>query len=141
MEKVPVFTKYYDIVNWILDKVEKFPRSQRFIFGHRLANLAVDILEDLIRAYYSKNKVSILKEVNIRLEIFRILLRMVKDRKLVSLRQYEYISKEIPPNIKDAAIFKVSCAFIFPRIELKWNIIFHMIIRDVIWFAVHAGRL
>ncbi len=95
MEKVPVFTKYYDIVNWILDKVEKFPRSQRFIFGHRLANLAVDILEDLIRAYYSKNKVSILKEVNIRLEIFRILLRMVKDRKLVSLRQYEYISKEI----------------------------------------------
>jgi hypothetical protein len=91
----PVFTKYYDALNWILDKVEKFPKSQRFVFGHRLSNLSLDILEGIIRAYYSKDKALLLKEINIRLEILRIFLRLVKDRQFISIRQYEFITKEI----------------------------------------------
>lgn len=95
MEKIPVFSKFYDITNWILDKVEKFPKSQRFVFGHRLSNLVLDIVEGLVRAYYSREKVPLLREINHRLEILRIFLRLANDRRLISIRQYEFICKEI----------------------------------------------
>ena len=48
----PAFVAYYDILGWILDRVEKFPKSQRFIFGQRLANHAVDVLELIILLCY-----------------------------------------------------------------------------------------
>lgn len=95
MERIPVFVKFYDLTNWVLDKAEKFPKSQRFVFGHRLSHLTLDILESIIRAYYSKDKVSLLREINHRLEVLRVFFRLVKDRRLISIRQYEYGSKEI----------------------------------------------
>jgi len=32
--------KWYDVTKWLLDRVDSFPKNQRFIFGQRLADRA-----------------------------------------------------------------------------------------------------
>ncbi len=47
--KLPVvLLKWYDYTNWLLDRIDAFPKNQRFIFGQRMADLALGILEKLI---------------------------------------------------------------------------------------------
>ncbi len=45
--------KWYDLTRWILEKVDSFPKSQRFVFGTRLAEHTIDVLETLVKASYS----------------------------------------------------------------------------------------
>jgi hypothetical protein len=39
----------YQFMLWLMPKVEKFPRSQKFLLGDRLQGAALDILEGLKR--------------------------------------------------------------------------------------------
>ena len=48
--------KAYDLVLWLLPKVEKFARSCRFTVGDRIVNLALDLLLVLVQAAYSAEK-------------------------------------------------------------------------------------
>ena len=32
-----VLSQWYDTAKWILEKIDKFPKNQRFIFGQRIA--------------------------------------------------------------------------------------------------------
>ena len=51
-----VLIKWYDFTKWLLDRVDSFPKNQRFIFGQRVADHAIDILELLVEATYSARK-------------------------------------------------------------------------------------
>jgi len=33
-----VLVKWYEVVKWLLERVDNFPKNQRFIFGQRLAD-------------------------------------------------------------------------------------------------------
>lgn len=46
---IPV-TKWYAYAKWILERVESFPKSRRFIYGQRLSNHVTDVLELLVKA-------------------------------------------------------------------------------------------
>jgi len=48
-----VLIKWYDFTKWLLDRVDSFPRNQRFIFGQRLADHTLSIMELLVEAAYS----------------------------------------------------------------------------------------
>ncbi|MEX2317059.1 MAG: hypothetical protein WD669_07900, partial [Pirellulales bacterium] len=39
-----VLVKWYDWLRWLLDRVDSFPKNQRFIFGTRLADRAIGVL-------------------------------------------------------------------------------------------------
>ncbi|NOZ80026.1 MAG: four helix bundle protein [Acidobacteria bacterium] len=59
--------KCYDLVLYLLQRVEKFPRAQKFTVGDRLAEAAMDVLEDLVAAAYSRDKRELLERANLRL--------------------------------------------------------------------------
>ncbi len=50
-----VLSQWYDTAKWILEKIDKFPKNQRFIFGTRLADRSLGILEGLVQASYSRS--------------------------------------------------------------------------------------
>lgn len=92
----PVLVAYYDILGWILDRIEKFPKNQRFVFGQRLANHAVDVLELIVSAIYNKReRRALLKNANLKLQTVRILIRLCCDRKMVSTRQYMHAAEKL----------------------------------------------
>jgi len=45
-----VLSQWYDTTKWILEKIDSFPKNQRFIFGQRIADRTLNILEGLVQA-------------------------------------------------------------------------------------------
>lgn len=83
-----LLVKWHDLTGWVLDRVEAFPKNQRFIFGQRLANHMVDVMELLVEASYTRDKTGLLNAANRKMEVLRWLLRMSYERKLLTQRQY-----------------------------------------------------
>lgn len=61
--------------------------------GDRLENACFDILELLLEACYSREKLSFLHRANVKLEQARHYVRLCKDLKLMNLHRYEVVSK------------------------------------------------
>ena len=90
-EKVdlPIFVKWMDFTKWLLITTDRFPKSARFNFTNRTVNLSVDVLEELIEARYSKNKIPNLKRANLQIEKLRIMMRICFETKNLSHKGYE----------------------------------------------------
>ena len=89
-ETLPVFVEWMRFLQWLMPTTANFPKRVRFTFTHRIENLALDIIEDLIEACYIRNKQTVLRRANLRLEKLRILLRLSKDLHYLSYQQYEH---------------------------------------------------
>ncbi len=82
---------------YMVPQIEKIPRSHKFLIGDRIQRSIMDILDQLIRAYYSRKNTRIeqLMEVNIRLEQLRFLIRLSHDLKFLSHRSYGIMSEKL----------------------------------------------
>ena len=60
-----------------------------------MVNTALDLYLLLVEAQYSRNRRLILKQADIELEKLRHLLRLSQDLTSLSLRSYEYISRQL----------------------------------------------
>jgi four helix bundle protein len=85
-----IIEKYYTYLKWITQRVAKFPRNQRYTLGEKIEETAFEVLKNLIEAYYSKEKIGILRKANLNLEILRFFIRLAKDLALLSNKQYEF---------------------------------------------------
>lgn len=90
-----LLVRWYDYSKWLLERIDSFPKNQRFIFGTRLADVSLNIMELLIEASYSRDKARVLHRANIKLEQLRWLIRLAKDRKVMTMRQYEYSAEQL----------------------------------------------
>ena len=52
----PALDAHYRFVTWLVPAVERFPRSQKFLLGDRIQTTALDVLERLIEATYTKRR-------------------------------------------------------------------------------------
>ena len=90
-----VLVKWYDYAKWLLERVENFPKSQRFILGQRLTSQAMDVLDLLVEASYARDKSEILATANRKMEVLRWTVRMAKDRKLFTPAQFEFSARAL----------------------------------------------
>jgi four helix bundle protein len=91
----PLFVLWYDFSKWLLNKTEKFPKKIRFSLSNRIDNLALDIIENISEARYSRNKIEALKRIDLSMEKLRVLLRMCHDLAYLDHKGYEYASRKI----------------------------------------------
>ena len=75
----PALEAMYRFVLWLVPTVERFPRSQRFLLGDRLQSTALDVLERLIEATYTRARQGHLAAANLGIEKLRVLCRLAKD--------------------------------------------------------------
>lgn len=92
---LPIFVKWIDFLKWLLSKTEKFPKKVRFTFSNRMNNLALDIVERLVEARYSRSKYPILRQANLNLEKLRILFRISYESRFLSHEAYEHGVKKM----------------------------------------------
>ncbi|MBP0004119.1 MAG: diversity-generating retroelement protein Avd [Cyanobacteria bacterium SBC] len=95
MDELPIIQKTYDLIKWYVPILNRLPRNQKFMLGDRTISKLYDLLEDLITARYSKNKLEQLQLVNKNLDILRYQTRLLFDFHLIDNRRYEYIGKLI----------------------------------------------
>jgi hypothetical protein len=91
-EDYPIYVKWSEVTDWILDTIEKFPKSVRFSLSSRIADLTLDIIEGIVEAIYTRQRGHILDRINLYMEKLRVLFRICFRRKYLSVKQYEYIS-------------------------------------------------
>ena len=87
--------KTYDLVLWIVQKVEKFPKSYRFSVGQRLIDTGLDLLLLLVEAAYRKDKRDALRTAGVRTNALRYLLRLAHDLKLLSASAYRFRHEQL----------------------------------------------
>lgn len=88
-------TKAYDFALWILPHTAKFSRNHRFTLGNRLEEGALETLELVVEASYTRDKRALLQQANRCLQRVRYLLRLAKDLHLLSLKQYEFAARAV----------------------------------------------
>ncbi len=94
-DDLPIFVKWQEFLTWLLPTTEKFPHKIRFTFANRIDTLALDIIEDLVEARYSKNKRAILTRANLRLEKLRVLLRVCHELRYLPHASHAYAMRAI----------------------------------------------
>jgi hypothetical protein len=101
-EAAPLYTKSQDLCSWVVERTERFRKSQRFVLGQRLAATAVELHQELALALRFRRSRSIrerkarwgaegLQTSRKPLSLFRLpglfLLRLAERRFLASLFQ------------------------------------------------------
>lgn len=92
---VTVVPKVYDLVLWLIPRINEFPRSQRFVLGERVETTALDLLDLLVEAQYRRDKLELLNRANLALLRLRHLLRLANDLHFLGVRRYEFVSERV----------------------------------------------
>jgi hypothetical protein len=95
MEELPIIQKTYDLIKWYVPILNRLPKDHKFMLGDRMIARLSDILETLILARYSAEKLSYLESINSQLDILRYQTRMLLDFQLISLDRYEFAGQQI----------------------------------------------
>ena len=95
--KPPIYTLLTELTGWTLARSAGLPKSHRFTFGQRLDNLTLDALALVVRALYSPPaaKLPLLVELNLQLELLRVLWRLVHDQRWISAQQLLFVNERI----------------------------------------------
>lgn len=93
--ELPIFSKWFDFVKWLFPFSDKLPKKIRFSVTNRINNLALDVIEDLIEAGYSRNKMTALRAANLRLEKIRILLRICFEEQWIPHKNFQHAIKMV----------------------------------------------
>ena len=86
---------HYQFLLWLLPAIEKFPRSHKFTLGDRIENGALNVLEALVEATYTRQRTQHLQRANLGIEKLRFLIRLAADLKLLYRRRYEYAARTL----------------------------------------------
>ena len=86
---------HYRFVLWLVPAVERFPRTQKFLLGDRIQATALDVLEQLIEATYTKRREQHLASANLGLEKLRFLFRLARDLRCLDNRRYEHAARSL----------------------------------------------
>ncbi|MFM7577695.1 MAG: diversity-generating retroelement protein Avd, partial [Microcystaceae cyanobacterium] len=87
--------KTYDFIKWYIPILNRLPHSHKFTLGERIINHLYDLLEGLVNARYSKQKLAQLENLNSKLDLLRYQTRLLYDFELISFKRYEYINEQL----------------------------------------------
>ena len=94
-QNLAIFEKTYELILWLYPTVNKFPKSQRFVLGQQIENTILEILKGIIEANQERDKLAYLKKISVELDKLRILVRLSKDLRFISIRQYSFAAEKI----------------------------------------------
>ncbi|WP_341525519.1 diversity-generating retroelement protein Avd [Nostoc sp. UHCC 0302] len=95
MNELPIIQKTYDLIKWYVPILNRLPRDHKFNLGNRMISGLYDLLENLIIARYTQEKLTIIESLNSKLDILRHQTRLLLDFDLIKTERYEYASKLI----------------------------------------------
>jgi len=91
----PALEAMYQFLLWLIPTLEKFPRNQKFILGDRIETAALDVLDSLIAATYTRGRGRLLADANLGLERLRFFMRLSCELRLIDMRRYEHAARSI----------------------------------------------
>ena len=91
----PALESHYRFLLWLVPTVDRFPRKQKFLLGDRIQTTALDVLEALIEATYTRRRSGHLTRANMGVEKLRFLFRLAHDLRHLDRRRYEHAARSL----------------------------------------------
>jgi len=97
VQESPIFVRSYDLLKWLLQATEHFPRGQRFVMAQRLQAVAFDFQDALVAAGRGSGDTRrrSLDAADYHLARLRLYLRLSLDMRWLSMGQYEHVSRMV----------------------------------------------
>lgn len=83
---------------WLFERVNTFPKKQRFVLGQQIENSSLRCQRLMIEANFAHGSVATkekLSELNIELEVLRSLVRMAVGMNFMKISSGQYITTKI----------------------------------------------
>lgn len=89
-DQLLIFQKVYDFLLWLYPIINRIPKSHRLVLGRELEQLAITLLISVVKANksYSTERSTLQQQISDDLDSIRILIRLTKDLKFMSVKQY-----------------------------------------------------
>jgi hypothetical protein len=91
----PALEAHFQFLLWLIPAVERFPRSQKFLLGDRIQMTALDVLESLIEATYTRDRRAHLARANLGIEKLRFYFRLATDLRFLDGRRCEHAARSL----------------------------------------------
>lgn len=85
---LPIYKVAYDLLNVVTELVKNMPRDFKRSIGGKIADECVEIVVLIFRANCAEEKAPYLSDLIERLQVANLLLRLSKDKHLISVGQY-----------------------------------------------------
>ena len=98
VEKLLIFQKVYEFVVWLYHLLNRLPRNHRPILGQEIHSLILQILIGVVQANTERNleaRKIIQHKISKDLDTLRILIRLTKDVRLMSIKQYTFAADKM----------------------------------------------
>ncbi len=86
---------HYQFLLWLGPALESFPKDKKFTLGDRIMGHALDVLEALIEATYTRDRIVHLRRANLGIEKLRFLFRLAADLKVLDRKKYEFAARTL----------------------------------------------
>ncbi len=92
-QNMVIFSRTFDLLEWLLPKSERFPRAYRSTVTQRLMDAALDLQEALVAAEprRGRSRVSALRDADAALGRLRVYLRLAHRWRWLSDGQYQHV--------------------------------------------------
>lgn len=91
----PIFTRTYDLLQWLLPHTSGWPRRYRFTLTQELVRAALRFQERILEASLTDETSRRLEQADVELQKVRLYLRLGYDLQLLSTGQYAHASELI----------------------------------------------
>lgn len=106
--ELPVYKLGYDLLIAIYNKTSTFSREYKYTIGERLKNEILELLINIYKANKSKkeNRVQYIENARQHVEVVRLLLRDVKDLKVIGIKGFVALNVQVEELSKQLAAWQ-----------------------------------
>lgn len=108
-DNLPVYKTSYDFLLETFRAVKNIKREYKYTVGRRIEEEAMEMLVDIYKANSSYTKSSFIQSARERLEIIRLLLRLLKDLQQINLPKFVRLNELIESISKQLTGWQKSC--------------------------------
>ncbi len=93
--ELPVYKASYDLLLGIFNFTNTFSKEFKYTVGENLKKETIELIKLIYRANRIRNKADAIGEAREHIEVIRILIRLMKDIRQISLKQFVSINEKV----------------------------------------------
>lgn len=93
--EAPLFQKIYDFYKLFYTYIDHFPKKSREVLGQKIEQIILEILELILKASYSREKIISLGNASLKLDFLKVLIRITYETKTIDQKKYLLMEKEL----------------------------------------------
>ena len=93
--ELPVYKACYDLLIEIFQFTKEFSKEYKYTVGESLKNETIRLLTLIFRANSRTDKQMVLQEAREQIEVIRLLIRLMKDMRQVSLKIFVQVNQKV----------------------------------------------